>query len=100
MGYEQFEKAVKAVIEFHSHFANSLPSGTLEAWHPITDQDDLCLEFANRYLTPDRLASVYESATFDKVIDPFGLLLEKGGGRRTEDNVVLYYDRQLTPDQR
>lgn len=99
MGCEQFEKAVKAVIEFHSRFENSLPSGTLEAWHPITDQDDLCLEFANRYLTPGRLASVYESATFDKVIDPFGLLLEKGGGRRTEDNVVLYYDRQPTSDQ-
>lgn len=94
MGYDQFEKAVKAVIEFHSCFANLLPSGTLEVWHPITDQDDLCLEFANRYLTPDRLATVYESASFDDVTDPLGLLRGKGGGIRTEDNIVLYYDRQ------
>ncbi len=99
LGYDRFEKGVKAVIEFHSHFANLLPAGSMEAWQPIADQDNLCLEFSNRYLTPDRLASVYETASFDEVIDPFGMFRGKGGGTRTEDNVVLYYDRLPTSDK-
>lgn len=98
LGYEAFEKSVRALIELHSHFANSLPSGTLEAWHPIADQDDMCMEFSNRYLTPGHLAVIYETASFDDLTDPLYLLRGKSGGRRTEDNVVLYYDRQHTED--
>ena len=93
LGSEMFDKNAKAIIEIRSRFAAHLPDGVLETWKPLLDEDFICIELSNRYLTPDRLSHSYDSVPFDASIDPFGLLRDKEGGRRTEDNVVLYYER-------
>ncbi|KAI0083288.1 hypothetical protein BDY19DRAFT_900527, partial [Irpex rosettiformis] len=96
LGEEQFDNAVKAVIELHSRFASHLPAESLQSWSPIKDEDTLCLELSNRYFTPDYLSKEYDSIPIDESIDPLGILRTKAvRGKHTEDNVVLYYERLL-----
>lgn len=97
LGCDLFDKSAKAIMEIHSRFAANLPTDTLENWKPQLDEEFLCVELSNRYLTPDRLATSYDVVPFDETIDPFGLLRGVVGGKRTEDNVVLYYER--IPDE-
>ncbi|KAI0085727.1 hypothetical protein BDY19DRAFT_896156, partial [Irpex rosettiformis] len=99
LGCESFDRSVRAVIEFHSRFAGRLPTDCLASWKPMVDDQFLCLELSNRYVTPTHLAPSYDSATFDESIDPFGLLRAKVGGQRTEDNIVLYYERVTDGDK-
>ena len=93
LGSDLFDKCAKAILEIHSRFATHLPNDSLESWKPLIDEEVICLELTNRYLTPDRLAAIYDTVPFDETIDLFGLLRGKAGGKRTEDNVVLYYER-------
>ena len=99
LGSDLFDKSAKAIIEIHSRLANYLPPNTLEEWQPLKDEGCLCLELSNRYLTPERLAIAYDAETLDDAIDPLGLLKGKPGGKRTEDNVVLYYERSTGNDK-
>ncbi|KAI0083213.1 hypothetical protein BDY19DRAFT_900618, partial [Irpex rosettiformis] len=99
LGCELFDRSVKAVIEFHSRLASHLPTDSLTSWKPLVVDQFLCLELSNRYVTPSHLAASYDSATFDESIDPFGLLRAKVIGQRTDDNIVLYYERILDHDK-
>ncbi|KAI0083167.1 hypothetical protein BDY19DRAFT_861843, partial [Irpex rosettiformis] len=96
LGEKHFDNAVKAILELHSRFASHLPADSLQSWSPAKDEDMLCLELSNRYFTPDYLAEEYDIVSVDETIDPLGILQAKGaGGKHTEDNVVLYYERIL-----
>lgn len=94
LGLKSFDDNVRAIMELHSRFASNLPANTLQSWAPVMDENDMCIEFSNRYFTPEHLASGYQSQDLDTSVDPFGLLrTHVHGGRHTEDNEVLYFER-------
>lgn len=94
LGCTAFDESVRAIIEIHSRFDTLLPSNSLQPWNPVNDNETLCLEFSNRYFTPEFLASGYDDASIPTVVDPLGLLQGKcGTGRHTEDNQVFYYEK-------
>ena len=99
-GCETFDKCAKAILEIHTRLSSHLPTNALESWAPQVDEGCLCLELTNRYLTPDRLASVYESVPVEDTIDPLGLLRRVSASKRTEDNVVLFYERNRGSDNK
>lgn len=99
LGNADFENCVRAVVELHSRFASHLPGDTLQPLTRIVDDDHLCLEFSNRFFTPEHLATPYESVPFSDLVDPFGLLAAKAEGlHHTEDNEVLYFERVALPN--
>lgn len=94
LGCEEFDGSVRAIIALHSRFAMHLPSDMLNEWKPVTDEDLLCLEFANRYFTPNYLAKQYDQSDLPDSVDPMRLLRSKAkGGCHTEDNQVLYFEK-------
>lgn len=96
LGCEQFDEAVKAIIELHSVFASHLPADVLLPWSPIIDDNNLCLEFNNRYFTPEHLAKEYNASTITNTIDPMGLLNAIAEScQHTEDNDVLYFEKAI-----
>ncbi|KAI0083770.1 hypothetical protein BDY19DRAFT_899792, partial [Irpex rosettiformis] len=99
LGCKEFDNSVRAVIEIHSKFASHLPVNSLQPWKPIVDNEQLCLEFANRYFTADYLASKYQTVSLNSMIDPIGLLTaQTKGDRHTEDNEVLYFEKITNDD--
>lgn len=94
LGCDEFDGSVRAIIALHSQFATHLPADTLNEWKPVTDDNLLCLEFANRYFTPNHLATQYDRVELTESVDPRGLLQSKArGGYHTEDNQVWYYEK-------
>lgn len=101
LGLKAFDNNVRAIMEIHSRFASDLPADTLQPWFPAMDDNDMCIELSNRYFTPEYLAGGYEKRELDDLVDPLGLLKTHAhGGRHTEDNEVLYFERIVEQDNR
>lgn len=90
---------MRAIIALHSRFAAHLPTDSLNEWKPVIDEDLLCLEFANRYLTPNYLVMQYDQLDIPESVDSLKLLQSKAkGGYHTEDNQVQYYEKMCNSD--
>lgn len=96
LGIEPFNEAAQALLELSQVIARQLPPGCLIDFQPSQEQGFIALEFANRYLTSAKNVIKAKEIDIPKTIDPFGILSLHGSGERyTEDNEVLYFERQL-----
>jgi hypothetical protein len=99
LGCDAFSKSARAILEIHSLFASALPPDSLQMWTPLMDENCICLEFSNRYLTPVHEADL-EAVDLGPEIDPVGILASNAqGGIYTEDNVVTYFETIKNEDR-
>lgn len=93
LGSTEFEAAARAVLAIHTMFSSTLPDDALVPWKPQKDTDYVCLEFYNRYFK-GRDETGSPAADIGTEIDPLGILRTRCPlGEHTEDNVVLYFER-------
>ena len=96
-----FDKIVHTVIEIHAAFSRAVGIENFEECQIITSYKGMsALELSNRYFTPRQTIAEDSELVLSADIDPYGYLAKAAGTTLcyTDENAVLYFERQGTND--
>ncbi|KAL6301050.1 hypothetical protein BKA93DRAFT_739447 [Sparassis latifolia] len=94
LGAKSFDNGIKAIINLHQLMSERVNRATLTPWTPRRIQNEVLLDFSNRYFSSPKDAVGEEAIEFGIETDPFGILKNQIEGYiHTTDNKVLYYER-------
>ncbi|KAK0464105.1 hypothetical protein IW261DRAFT_1575314 [Armillaria novae-zelandiae] len=93
LGCPAFDEAIATLQEIRLTGEREFKNGMLDKWTPSTYRGFPAFTVSNRYFRTAKEGGQYEAITFDKDVDPVGILqrLAKTDVAHTEDNVVQYF---------
>ncbi|KAK0482167.1 hypothetical protein EDD18DRAFT_1112662 [Armillaria luteobubalina] len=93
MGVISFDEAIATLQEIRLTGEREFKNGMLDKWTPSTYRGFPAFTVSNQYFRMAKEGGQYEAITFDKDIDPVGILqqLAKTDVAHTEDNEVQYF---------
>lgn len=95
LGTEPFNEATEALLALTQAISRQLPPGALLPSTPDIEQGFIVLEFSNRYFTAAQDILEPDATQIPQCVDPFGILRScELAGSYTQDNHVLYFERQ------
>ncbi|KAK0465777.1 hypothetical protein IW261DRAFT_1574768 [Armillaria novae-zelandiae] len=93
LGCPAFDEAIATLQEIRLTGEREFKNGMLDKWTPSTYRGFPAFTVSNRYFQTAKEGGQYEAITFDKDVDPVGILqrLAKTDVAHTEANVVQYF---------
>ncbi|KAK0460871.1 hypothetical protein IW261DRAFT_1317333, partial [Armillaria novae-zelandiae] len=100
LGCPAFDEVIATLQEIRLTGEREFKNGMLDKWTPLMYRGFPVFMVSNRYFRTAKEGSQYEVITFDKDIDPVGILqrLAKTDMAHTEDNVVQYFKANVNDE--